>query len=238
MLSRLLTPVLLVVALNVGFSSAQTSDSWEYPNPNQCYHGGAVPCSSKVSVTCTVTKDYGGYLKGRTNCMNEIIRQDEIPFFTETGPPGETCGVKEIDVRIEYKLCNDNKNDDIILNKALTNVQYENIDVDFSFDPIKPMTCRTVTLDRTWDLCTVSDNRGRRRRVFEVTLNGRVDKPGADNFCYCYTYRRSTHFWNEGVFPPTDPPVAIGKGKGKGHHKYHRGGRALRRNRSKKNEHE
>jgi len=239
MFSRLSTPALLVLALNVAFSSGQNSiDNWEYDNPNQCYRSGQVPCSSKVSVTCTVTKDDGGYVGVGSDCMNTIKGQDEVPIYEGQGAFGTTCGVKEIDVRIEYKLCNENRNDDIILNAALTNAQYENVDVEFSFAPIKPMTCRTVTLDRTWDLCTVSDNLGRRRRIFEVTLNGRVDKPGNDNFCYCYTYRRSTHMYNTRIAPPPTMAPTAGKGKGKGKHKHHWGGRALRRSRTKSNENE
>jgi hypothetical protein len=240
MVRHLFTALVLssIAHLSAG-QQAYGRDDWEFANPNVCFTAGAVPCRTKVSVDCVTT---GGYLGPGVSCINQILGQDETPFYNEVGPYDGTCGVKEIDVKVTFKLCNENSNDDIILDRSKSWIKFENIDVEFSFANIGPKKCRTVELDRTWDLCTVSDNKGRRRRPLEIQLDGEVaDEPGNDKHCYCYTYRRSTHLYNNAVAPPPPPatkppsaptptPPAPSKGKGKGKKRSWEGGRTLRKN--------
>jgi len=199
--------LLFVVLLFLSEPAVSKAFKYEHANPNFCDINGLNPCKSKVSINCVIT-DGGGYLPDGSDCLNDDSQGEEKPFYYAQGPK---CDERIVKARIEFKLCNRNEDLFIALNPDQSYITFRDLKLDFDKSDIAPNTCRTLKVEKSWDLCDVSENKGRKRRPFDVQLDGRVPTipEGNDNHCYCYTYRRSTNFFikTEPIIPPTSSPT-------------------------------
>jgi hypothetical protein len=116
--------------------------------------------------------------------LNTVVADEEAPFYEASGAECRSTS-REVTAKITFKLCNENENHEIALNGDQTFITYLDLKLDFSKENIQPNTCRKIEIMRSWDLCDVSSNKGRRKRPFDVQLDGRVDVDGDDNHCYC-----------------------------------------------------
>ena len=119
--------------------------------------------------------------------MNGISAGEESPWHSREGLPGQSCEPQSVDVKYEFKICNQNYELEIELDQTQSWMRFRDIEVKFSHAKVLPRQCRSQVLYRTLDLCDVNSN-DRRRYPMSVQLDGRVDMPGDDNHCYCKYY--------------------------------------------------
>ena len=107
-----------------------------------------------------------------TDCTNYMLMGEEEPFHTVSTLAGVSCGTIVINVTITYKICNENDYGDLVLNPDRTWMSFDGLNITFNKENIPPSTCHMKKVKRRWDLCTVSFNRGRKQRAWDVQIDG------------------------------------------------------------------
>jgi hypothetical protein len=238
--------LILYLHLELAFSNIFNAEEWDYDNPGFCGNSGTSGCNTKVSIKCRVTESETPGISKGDDCLNTITNEGRPkvePFYQKSINPGEECPYTPIGVKYKFFLCNKNDEHKIALNATEAWVRYDGINVNFSKGNIAPQKCKKIVLKRTLDLCDVNKI-GIRTNGVEAQLHGSMLDGNGDrmnDFCYCYTYKRSTYQMkcngeltsericsiptpNPPTMSPIEPPSEVkdrGRGKGKGKGKKH-----------------
>ena len=131
----------------------------------------------KVEISCKILD---GIDEGRSCLDDEDFVYGSAMYVYEDEPCSEITG------EINYKLCNFNKNEDMILNDK-TRIRYNGSEVQIpdKYIRIQPDRCKVVSIVRQWNTCDLNVKKKSKTRPMSAILHARM-KTSNGGYVHCH----------------------------------------------------